>query len=328
MTKTYPALGAPLIVAALAVAFCVWTAFGNDVNICVTTGCALYQDFSVAGVSLWWIGCGAFLLLCACALFGQARIGRALAAIFLWGDACLLALMAATSPCVSCLVAAFFFFASYIAFGMAGKTIPQRASGFSWGSFILKSVWSFFFIINLGLVARSQLNVWPLLDEGDARTRLFFSLSCPRCLESVDALAGRIDIAYYPVAENEEDIFRVARIKKLVEEGAGVADAIARTRDDENGGYLAGYTPEMLLLRFRLLRNKSYIFQAGSQGVPFFEYLGVPPDVMQKIKAAREERSPRIERSSEAGKSEALPPELFDSGQCVGDKPCPPDSGL
>ncbi|MBD5608546.1 MAG: hypothetical protein HDQ93_06830 [Desulfovibrio sp.] len=323
MTKNHPILIGPLAIAALAVAFCVWTAFGNDVNICVTTGCSLYQDFSVFGVSMWWIGCGAFLVLCACALFGQAALGKILAAIFLWGDACLLILMATTSPCVSCLVAALFFGLSYYAFRIAFYSSPLRPKpAFPWGDALLKRVWFVFFVINLGLVLRSQLNVWPILDEGDARARMFFSLSCPRCLESVSALSGRIDIAYYPIAENDEDLFRIAAMKRLIDEGANVSEALAQTRDVAPGSYLSSFAPEALLLRFRLLRNKAYVLQSGSQGVPFFEYYGVPPDVLERIKDAR--KPARKEQTPEVGKSDALPPEILDSGQCVGNQPCPP----
>ena len=51
--QTLPGL---LCLAVLASAFWIWSALGNEVNICVTSGCVLFQDTSVAGVSLWWFG--------------------------------------------------------------------------------------------------------------------------------------------------------------------------------------------------------------------------------------------------------------------------------
>lgn len=315
MTRSHPILIAPLCVSLLATLFCVWTALGNDVNICVTTGCTLYQDFSIAGLSLWWFGTGAFSLLLACALLGQTAIGLFLAGLFLFGDGLLLFLMSLTSPCVNCLVVAVLFALAYAAFRAAGPPHDKVL----WTHRFLKCFWGFFFIINIGMVMRSQLAAWPILDEGEAKTKVFFSLSCPRCLQSINALSGRVDIAYYPIADNDADLFRIAHMQKLLHEGENMADAVRQSRDIAGGSRWASWIdPQLLILRFRLLRNKSYIFQAGSQGVPFFEYLGIPPELLEKIKAGKQ-AAPQ-----EAGKDATLPAEILDSGQCIGDQPCPP----
>ena len=99
-------LGAPFFLTLLAAAFCIWVALGNDVNFCATTGCTLYEDFSFFGISLWWIGAGAFGVLALAALFGLARPGAWLAALMVLADCGFLLLMALTAPCVSCLAAA------------------------------------------------------------------------------------------------------------------------------------------------------------------------------------------------------------------------------
>ena len=70
MKQSREILTGSLCVTLLAAAFCVWSAFGNDVNFCVTAGCSLYQDFTVGGVSLWWLGTGTFALLALLALLG------------------------------------------------------------------------------------------------------------------------------------------------------------------------------------------------------------------------------------------------------------------
>lgn len=119
MKRSREILTGSLCVTLLAAAFCVWSAFGNDVNFCVTAGCSLYQDFTVGGVSLWWLGTGTFALLALLALLGAAAAGRLLAGLALLGDICLLLLMALTAPCVSCLVVAVFFALSYLGFRQA-----------------------------------------------------------------------------------------------------------------------------------------------------------------------------------------------------------------
>ena len=75
MKRSREILTGSLCVTLLAAAFCVWSAFGNDVNFCVTAGCSLYQDFTVGGVSLWWLGTGSFALLALLALLGPPPRG-------------------------------------------------------------------------------------------------------------------------------------------------------------------------------------------------------------------------------------------------------------
>ena len=74
MKRTREILVGALGVSLLATVFCVWSALGNDVNICVTAGCALYQDFSLGGFSLWWVGVAVFALLAALALLGAGTV--------------------------------------------------------------------------------------------------------------------------------------------------------------------------------------------------------------------------------------------------------------
>ena len=121
----------------------------------MTAGCSLYQDFTVGGVSLWWLGTGTFALLALLALLGAAAAGRLLAGLALLGDICLLLLMALTAPCVSCLVVAVFFVLSYLGFRQAepaqarGRDSHGRRSVLLW-------IWVLLFTVNVGAVARSQ----------------------------------------------------------------------------------------------------------------------------------------------------------------------------
>lgn len=327
MTKTHAMLAAPLFAAVIATAFCVWSALGNDVNFCVTTGCTLYQDFSVGGVSLWWFGTGAFTLLAACALLGQREAGYRLSGFFVVGDVFLLLLMALTAPCVSCLVAAFFFALCYwffrrsvFASAKPGQPTPLRRS-------ILLAVWLTLFVVNLGAVARSQFDVWPLLDEsGDAHLRMFFSPACTYCAEGINVLSGNVNVAFYPVAENEADVLRIAKMQELLDKGEGIAEALGQSMEEPQPGGIGAWSPEMLLLRFRLLRNKAHIFASGSQSVPFFETLGLPGDIAAKSRERAIARRAPVQNApaNASPKDHALPVELEGLTQCGGQVPCPP----
>lgn len=334
MTKSHAIIVGPLTLACVATAFCVWSALGNDVNICVTTGCTLYQDFTIASISLWWFGAFAFTILGACALMGQATLGRRLAAFFLAADIGFLLLMAFTAPCVSCLVAALFFALCYIFFRRnnvprksSGQPAPHRASFLLW-------VWLILFIVNVGQVARSQVDIWPILDEsGEASTRMFFSPSCRYCIEGVNALSGNINVAFYPLAESDADVAKVGKMLALLAQGESLAEAMGQSQETEFKSFWQNYTPAMLLLRFRMLRNKAHLFAQGAQGVPFFERKGLPADLVSKrersaqaSKPASASVFPHGDRSSGSG-DYAMPPELQDSMQCGGSVPCEPESG-
>lgn len=357
MKRNHAILAAPLFVALLGTAFCVWSALGNDVNFCVTTGCTLYQDFTVAGISLWWFGTAAFGLLAGLALLGAADWGRFLAALTVFCDLCLLLLMAFTAPCVSCLVAGLGLALVYLLFRR--PSVSTGRSGGQQRRSLLLWAWLALFVVNVGAVARSQADIWPIFGDGDtAVTRLYFSPSCRYCIDGVNALSGKVDVAYYPLAETDADVYKVARLGALLDEGQSMAEALAQCQNVSVPTGFAAWRPNLLLLRFRLLRNKAHVFAAGSQGVPFFEYRGLPPHIREQAEqrergqngrqAARESRA-RAETTASgadaAPRDATLPLSGLDGangadgaggmsgvtnsglapGQCGPGQPCPPD---
>ncbi|WP_165079207.1 MULTISPECIES: hypothetical protein [unclassified Desulfovibrio] len=342
MNRSHAILAGPLFFALLGTAFCVWSALGNDVNFCVTTGCTLYQDFTVAGISLWWFGTAAFGALAGLALLGAAEWARIVAALAILGDICLLLLMAFTAPCISCLVAALLF--AIIYFLLRREPAPQsRMRPEERRHSVLLWVWAALFVVNVGAVARSQADVWPILDESENPvTRMFFSPSCRYCIEGINALSGNVDVAFYPLAETEADVWKVARMRALLDEGLNIAQALAQSQNVQEPSGFASWRPGMLLLRFRLLRNKAHVFAAGSQGVPFFEQRGLPGDIRERVERAQQPRGHADARPGRAVTSPAAPDDdtprderlpletggLTGSGgtQCGGAVPCPPGS--
>lgn len=336
MNRSHEIVTGALLLALLAAAFCVWSALGNEVNLCVTAGCSLYQDSTVAGISLWWIGAGVFAVLCFLALLGAAHWGRTLAALALLGDVGLLLVMALTAPCISCLVVAVFFVLTYMSFRQAATA--RNRSGKA-GRSLLVLVWGLLFIINLGAVARSQATVWPITDNHDSATvRMFFSPSCSSCREGVAILSGHVDVAFYPLAENDTDVYRVAQMIRLLDQGDSMAEAMTRSQDATAPGGLGSWSPDMIWLRFRMLRNKAHVFVSGAQTVPFFEYHGLPSMLVKQGKNT----GPRGSGSNAAptggfsgmpgtgqwqgqpgGTNDALPLEPQIAGQCGGPAPCP-----
>lgn len=271
----------PFLLSLFGAAFCAWSALGNDINICVTAGCQLYQSVSVAGISLWWVGCGTFGLLGILALAGLVNAGRLICGAALLGDICLLLLMAVTAPCVACLVAAIFFALVYFCYLQAqnssfGTSSLGSARNAGAGRSFLLWVWLALFTVNAGAVARSQLDVWPIIDaEDQASVRLFFSPSCPSCQKAVNALSGRVDVVFCPLAENDSDVYRIAAMHRLLDKGMSMADALRESFDAGPAGGIAGFL-DGIGLRWKLLRNKAHVFSSGAQTVPFIEYRGLP----------------------------------------------------
>ena len=345
MKRPRDILVSPLLISLLAATFCLWCGFGNDINFCVTAGCSLYQDFTPGGISLWWIGAAVFTILAVPALLGLAGAGRALSGLALLGDIGLLLLMALTAPCINCLVAAVFFALLYQRFNSAlrqggGRSLSSRSPS------LLLWIWFLMFAVNVGAVGRSQIGLWPILGDEEARVRIFFSPSCPKCREGVDILSGNVDVAFYPLAEEDRDVYRVAHMVGLLDTGMNIADALSRSLDVAPPQGMGAYSPDMLLTRFRMLCNKAHVFMAGGSVIPFFEYHGLPAMLTRRQgTAARDRTSPAtptpppgrspspeadkpghsedISLPAISGQDPILPLEPQIAGQCGANTPCP-----
>ena len=325
MKRSHQIFPGILSLAVLAAGFCIWSAFGNEVNLCVTSGCALFQDTSIAGISLWWAGGITFAALGAAALMGAAQLGVVLAGFALLGDIGLLLLMSVTAPCVSCLIVACLFAMIYCGFRqVAHRTrsgMPNEKPGLS----VLLLIWGLLVIVNVGTALRTQADVWAITDNStDATVRMFFSPSCPSCQEGIALLSGRVDVAFYPLAESESDLYKTARMLRLMDNGASIAEALAKAQDAPAPSVLAATAPDMLLLRLRMLRNKAHVFMAGSQTVPFFEYHGLPAMLKKNTKQQAGQASlPQAPTPPPAAGSTDLPLDPQVAGQCSGTTPCP-----
>ena len=310
--------------AVLAAAFCIWSAFGNEVNLCVTSGCALFQDTSVAGISLWWAGGVMFTLLAAAALMGAAQLGLILAGLALLGDIGLLLLMAVKAPCVRCLIVACFFAMIYAGFRQAAQRSRSGLPADKPGRSLLLALWALLSIVNTGTALRTQADVWAITDNSnEASVRMFFSPSCPSCQEGIALLSGHVDVAFYPLAENEADIHTVARMLRLMDNGASLSEALTKAKDIAAPSGMAATAPDMLL-RLRMLRNKAHVFMAGSQTVPFFEYHGLPAMLKKNTKQQAGQASlPQAPTPPPAAGSADLPLDPQVAGQCSGTTPCP-----
>jgi hypothetical protein len=295
----------------LGAGFTIWSAWGNAIALCFTAGCTIYQDTSIAGVSVWWIGAGAFGALALLAIVGRPVLALVVAAIALFLDCLLLLLLALTAPCVACLLAGAFFALVYASIRSAAHV--KRPLSRSW----LLLFWAFLLVANLLNVARSELGTWAIKEAAAPNTKLYFSPTCSACQEGIRALSGRTDASFYAVAKTDQDILLIASMKRSVQQGASMAEALKGALE-EPAPAASLYTPEMLLLRFALLRNASYALNAGGGVLPLIEHLGLPQENVFRPRPER--KGPPAPRASDA----VSPAENEAPAQCGGNAaPCP-----
>lgn len=265
-------LGVPLLFSLAGLAFAAWTAYTPTPDDCASAGCVLFRDLEIFGVSLWLVGAGAFSLLTLAALFGRGALGYGLAGLFLTADAALLLLMAVTAPCANCLVIAVAFALAFWAFRASMKT-PRDKPGLSY----LLLIWGALFVTNVIGLAEERMPPWILHGQPAASVRLYFSPSCPACREAIlGLLPSAKDVAFIPVAENEDDINAIAVMRGQISDGSSFFLAYRHATEATPRPIAKLTLTQQLSLRFDLLRNKALVFASGSDKLPLIQTHGLP----------------------------------------------------
>ncbi len=313
--------------------FCLWVFFTGGKTLCLTDGCTLFQDFRLAGVSLWQAGAVLFAALLSLAALRLTRPAYLLASLALAADAVLLCVMVFTAPCVNCLIVGALIALSFLAF--RGAATPERKERST-----LLALWTVLLIIDLGGVARDLAEPWsPLPATGEqASVQVYFSPSCRACQTLLSRADELENARWYPVPEDARDIWIIAAMNERLDKGIPLAKAVEEARRaapdaevfENDAGYRLGLLkPGMLLLQFRLWRNHAHVLAAGSDRLPFVEFMGLPSFLT-------EAPAPEPERRAEAAESDAsfLLPDLNVAGFCDGESetpceegPTPPSSG-
>jgi hypothetical protein len=262
-----------LLYSLLGLAWCGYVAFpaGADApsGLCATSGCLFLRDFSVAGVSPWWVGGAYFFFLAFFCLRGAWRLVWILSRLALFLDALLLLLMFFTGPCVNCLVAGVFFgltaFAARPAPGGWFLEAPSQP--------LLLMLWLGLFLGNAVLALDESLPHLAMGNPARKEVRLFFSPSCPACREALTAIGP--EAALYPVYEREGDLEAILRLSLLLDAHVPMAEAVARFRDSRE--ILPELTlPRRLMLEAQLLRNKVLLLRQGADSLPLIQINGLP----------------------------------------------------
>ncbi len=309
-------------VALVGAAFCALLASPLQTGIpCPSTGCRLFHDATLWGVSLWWAGTGFFVLTALLCLRRWRGAAFSLATLALIADCALLALMLVTAPCLSCLGAAaciglLFFILRRPEQGWFGAA-PRPP--------LLLFLWAGLFVAAASDAGTEALGRWSLYGPVDAERRVYFSPSCPACRDAVAVFAG--NAVFIPVLERDEDFVAIAGMQSALVRGRSITEALADGLQGRGHELSVG---QALLLRLRLLRNKAEVLRLGFDKLPLLMVNGMPQSL-------RPERAPGATGATGAGArtsvsraisgpgSSVLPPELTPLDQCKeGPVPCPP----
>ena len=251
-------------------AWCAWMAFPTGhPSPCQTSGCSLFSDGRVGGISLWWVGGACFFLLSLLCLRGMRRAAFALASLAVLLDAFLLIVMFFTAPCLNCLIVAAFF-------GLTCWALRPTQEGWfvgTPGQLILLPIWFGLLLANLASVGNEALPRWALANAENTTMRLYFAPSCKYCREAL--LAWGHTAALYPVAETEDDPDAIRKLEALLLQKVPMAEALERCRDPKEP--LPAIGPfERGLLSVRLLRNRAAVLKQGFTALPLIEINGMP----------------------------------------------------
>lgn len=328
----------PLIAALVGLAFAIWNAWDAASVPCLSAGCTLYQTFTINGFSLWWGGAAAFGLLAVLAITGRGGNGRFLAGLCVALDCILLVIMLLTLPCFACMIAALLLAVCYAAFRQAvngQRYMGQTSTGRGFSRLLL--VWGLCFVMLLGLSLNSTVAPWPVrgADSDEAAVHIYFSPSCSACRQLVSSMpdAESAKAVWYPVAEDEADLPVILALKRRLEQGnEPIRVALAASFDAAPLSFFEFFSPETLLLRFRLWCNQARVIDSGEGQLPFVEFRGLPQALIRQP-AANTARSGQAARPIPAPASSSqrinndatLPIDLGDAGSCGGasTKPCP-----
>ncbi len=268
--QTSPTPWPALFFALLGLVWCGYIAFPTaSPPPCSTSGCALFRDSRLAGLSLWWVGGAFFFILSILCLRGKRELGRLLALLALLADAILLLIMFLTAPCFDCLVvAALTGLCYYCLRPTNGGWFMETAA-----PSLLLPIWFGLFLGNCVVTFNERAPAYTLGNTSSSEVRLYFSPSCPACREAIASLGDKALL--YPVEEREGDFEAIIRFEALLQAGKSRPEALRLSLEQD------GPLPELSLFRksllsLQLLRNKAAVLRQGFRVLPLVQINGMP----------------------------------------------------
>ncbi len=267
--------------ALLGLLLCLPNLFGFEAFPCRTSGCRIYGE----NVATWALGALGFLAIGVsfAVPFLRRHVLRPLCALGLLADACLLALLTVTGPCLQCMAVACMLFLSFV---LAGIVVPRpsavrKAIGF---------LWLIPFLTTSGLAVNETIGApWAISgDPQSADTIIYFSPSSADCLKVIKVTEDDFGTVFAPVIDKPGDADRIAGIRRAMRGGAKLSEAIETQVADDAG----------LLMNLRLMCNAARVARSGSRALPYIENHNVARMLsyrksLEELRKEFEEKTPK-----------------------------------
>lgn len=258
--------------------FCALNATQNLDAICITTGCEIFKDISVFGISLWWFGTALFLTLSLLNLLSYRKTALLLALSAVIIDLGFLLLMVFTAPCVPCLAFAAILFLLFF----MQCSVLRRPSILVLPVLI---IWTLLFTPNIFSTINEEIGTWAIYGNQQADVQVYFSPSCTACKNLIPNLSKKDsgNIAYYPIAETDEDIERIFLMQNAINDESSMYVAFNRAIRGTTDSISMPFKTR-LQLQWNLFRNKSKLASMGVTRIPVLITNGVPSSLLSNEK--------------------------------------------
>lgn len=241
-----------------------------------TENCSVFANFTFMGFSLWWLSTLVFAAILLLSLFGFAYLIRLITAAALFLDVFLFLIMLTTAICIMCMGVGVLLAFSYYAVRYENRRPIQP-----YPKTVLLTVWCVLFIALAGSGINAGQNAYPLLQAENPTTNVFFSPSCAACRQLVQAEYANKNISWYPVEENETDIWRIMYMQERLAAGDTLEQAFIKAeqnKPEEKVGFFAGLDWDYFVLQYKVWKN-SAIVKRRTSVLPYTEILGVPKNL-------------------------------------------------
>lgn len=246
-----------------------------------TTACGLFANFTIMGVSLWWVSAIFFTLVLILSLFGLAYLLRLITAAALTVDIFLLFIMLNTTLCVLCICAGILIACSYYV-----VRYENRRPLDPYPKTFLLGLWAVLFVLLLGSVINANQRGISFAKVENPTTNIFFSPSCPACKKILMAEQHNKNIAWYPVEDSEHDIWRILFMQERINAGDTVYQALLKAEEKKPEEHIE--LTDMLRLKYFVMQYKVWkntaIVKRRTTAIPYIEVFGTPKEYQNSIR--------------------------------------------
>lgn len=246
-------------------------------DFCFLENCSIFFNFSIMGFSLWWLGALFFATVLICSLFGLALVIRFITALALLVDIGLFFIMINTTMCVKCVCMGILLALSYYCIRYENRRPIEP-----YPKTLLLTVWTIFFIAVLGTGYAFSIDGYAIKSGKNSTTNIFFSPSCPACVKLVEAEYNNPHIAWFPVEEDENDVWYILYMDNRLKAGDNLLQALQKAKNSNIAEELSLFDvldTDYLFMQYKLWKNSS-IVKRRTNTIPYIEVLGVSKELI------------------------------------------------